>query len=91
MIELLIIGAMLVLAYLLSRFYREETLRWFTRLRQFRKVFWAAIGIIVGFVFVSSSYPPLMLVGAAIFLYIGLLLIFERPHSQLKEWLLEPL
>lgn len=91
MIEFLIIGAMLLLAYLLWRFHQEKTLRWFTRIRRFREVFWAAIGVIVATVFVSSSYLPLMVVGAAMFVYIGLIFIIETPHKQLKEWLLEPL
>lgn len=87
MSAIVFIVAAIVTAYLAVRLFPEATRRWFNRAMAARKTILGVVAVIVAFAFVASGYPPLVILGFLMFVYIALYLFFEEPHEEVWQWL----
>jgi len=88
MLEVLILVVLAAFtAIILARTFPEATKTWFQRIFAFRKVTGAVGGIVLGLFFLGTGVNFLVFAGFAIMMYSTLFLLFEKPHSEVREWI----
>lgn len=85
MITILLILLALAIAYATWSLFPDEVRRWFRRMKAARKTIFGIVAIIVALAFIGSGYLPLMLVGFAMFVYIGWYYFIENPDEMIRS------
>lgn len=75
------------LAYLLYRYFPAETRRWLSRIMQARRIGSTLFVLLFATFALASGYPPLMLIGFAIWLGAFLILLFDYSVADIRGWI----
>jgi len=72
-------------AYGLYWRYPQATRRWFERVNLTRRVLWTLFLLGVVVVLLQSGIPSMIFVGALVFGYAVLYILFEQPHETVRD------
>lgn len=76
-----------VIAFILHRLYPKTTRRWVKRIRITRQVVWGAFLLLLSLVLLRSGSVLFVVLGAFIIGYGVLLVLFEEPHEDIRNFI----
>lgn len=83
--ELLLVGGIVALAALFAWQYPEAAQRRYEQAKAARKVFFGLAAIALGFIFLATGQPVLMVIGGLWLAYAVFWLMFDDPRGEVAE------
>lgn len=87
MIEALVLAGAIGTGLVLARRYPDATIRWFRRIRLARQAILAGLSLLFSLLFIGSGVIPLMAIGFLGFVYTTILVVYEKPHEEIRAWI----